>query len=500
MEDSTNETIALVDEATSEAPAVLDHNACKLLYISHILSTWNSRLFEFGAFLFLASLYPATLLPASVYALSRAAAGATVSPWIGTYIDSHDRLDVVRLSITGQRVSVILSCAVLATMIAVPSFSTTSPGYGIALTSLSILACFEKLAIVMNTIAVERDWVIVIARGDTSNLNMLNSRMRRIDLFCKLVAPLVVSLLDTYSTKVAVTLVGALSIVSWTVEYFAIARVYHAVPGLRAAKTVGTAWNSSTEPSRKGLGTFTTGIKSYFSSNAVLPSLSLSFLYLTALSFNGQLITYLLSPPVLLPAIALSILRGVAACVELSATWLAPLLTARIGPVRAGSWFINGQLLFIAIAAATLWLPSNVPLAFHLPTLIAAIILSRLGLWGFDLAAQQQIQDAVPEAGRGAFSSVEAAIQNVFEMLSFVATIIWAKPSDFKWPGAISTVAVLAAAILYAAFVRQRRGHLLHFEQGLCGTNYWKSHFGKSPASWIPLSEHVNSQDDESDG
>lgn len=73
---------------------------CRRLYISHALSTWNSRLFEFGAFLFLANLYPNTLLPASVYALARATSAALLSPWLGSYIDSADRLKAVRLSIS----------------------------------------------------------------------------------------------------------------------------------------------------------------------------------------------------------------------------------------------------------------------------------------------------------------------------------------------------------------------------------------------------------------
>lgn len=70
-----------------------------LLYTSHFLSTWNSRVFEFGAFLFLANLYPQTLLPASIYALARAASAAICSPYIGSYVDRLDRLKLVRLSI-----------------------------------------------------------------------------------------------------------------------------------------------------------------------------------------------------------------------------------------------------------------------------------------------------------------------------------------------------------------------------------------------------------------
>lgn len=76
------------------------------LYISHFLSTWNSRVFEFGAALYLASIFPGTLLPMSVYALTRGASAIVFSPAIGQYIDRGNRLQVVRLSI-GNKISLI---------------------------------------------------------------------------------------------------------------------------------------------------------------------------------------------------------------------------------------------------------------------------------------------------------------------------------------------------------------------------------------------------------
>jgi iron-regulated transporter 1 len=69
------------------------------LYISHFLSTWNSRVFEFGAVLYLASIFPGTLLPMSIYALTRGASAILFSPALGQYIDTGNRLQVVRLSI-----------------------------------------------------------------------------------------------------------------------------------------------------------------------------------------------------------------------------------------------------------------------------------------------------------------------------------------------------------------------------------------------------------------
>jgi iron-regulated transporter 1 len=49
--------------------------------------------------------------------------------------------------------------------------------------------------------------------------------MRRIDLFCKLIAPLFISFIYSYSTKVAVWTVFGLNTVWVVVEYLAIAKV-----------------------------------------------------------------------------------------------------------------------------------------------------------------------------------------------------------------------------------------------------------------------------------
>ena len=79
--------------------AMIDTRTSQRLYVSHFLSTWNSRLFEFGATLFLATIFRGTLLPLSVYALARSLSAIFLSPSVGRYIDNNNRLVVVRLSI-----------------------------------------------------------------------------------------------------------------------------------------------------------------------------------------------------------------------------------------------------------------------------------------------------------------------------------------------------------------------------------------------------------------
>jgi hypothetical protein len=69
------------------------------LYVSHTLSTANSRVFEFGSVLYIAAVFPNTLMPMSVYAMARGASAVAFSSLVGRYIDTENRLRVVRMSI-----------------------------------------------------------------------------------------------------------------------------------------------------------------------------------------------------------------------------------------------------------------------------------------------------------------------------------------------------------------------------------------------------------------
>jgi len=73
-------------------------------------------------------------------------------------------------------------------------------------------------------------------------------------------------------------------------------------------------------------------------------------------------------------------------------------------------------------------------------------------------------QQDVEADARGAFSSVEAAWQNAFELISYASTIIFFHPEQFKWPALISVIAVATASSAYTLYVRLRRGHLVHLD------------------------------------
>ncbi|KAL2011443.1 hypothetical protein VTN00DRAFT_4161 [Thermoascus crustaceus] len=452
------------------------------LYISHFLSTWSFRMFEFGAVLFLASIFSGTLLYASVYALVRSLAVAVLSSWLGSLVDRLNRLMALRLSIVWQRIPVALSCLCFILLLGSDDGSPVVP---ILFVVVALLACLEKLASVANTVAVERDWVIVVSESLDIPRQELNASMRRIDLFCKLFAPVFISFVDSISTRGAIWTVFGLN-ASWVlIEYVAIAQVYKAVPEL-ARQGDSTSTDESVSdpdmelPSRSSL--FRKCIlylksaaapwREYLSSPVFLASFALSMLYLTVLSFGTQMVTYLLY--IGFTSFEVGCVRIGAVVSELAGTWAAPLAMNRVGPVRSGLWFIDWQLGCLAAAAAAFAFldPSS---KFVAVSLIVGVALSRLGLWGFDLSVQFLVQENTDENARARFSSTEMALQNIFELLSFASTIVFPRPEQFKYPVFISYGAIVVAAISFAVYVRKERGHLLHMSKCLGGDKLWAS-------------------------
>ncbi|KAF2139465.1 uncharacterized protein K452DRAFT_275786 [Aplosporella prunicola CBS 121167] len=437
----------------------------KKLYISHFLSTWNSRVFEFGAVLYLASIFEGTLLPMSIYALARGISAILFSPTIGRYIDTSDRIQVVRLSIVLQRLVVAGSCVIFWFLAGDWQWVRTSMPFILAV--LVVLACIEKLCAILNMVSVERDWVVVIANQNDSSLRMLNAQMRRIDLFCKLAGPLFISLIDGISTEVAILINMGMNVASIAVEYYAIARVYKSVPALQEPRPSRNANELEADERRTVYNTkhfmdtarvTLRGHIAYIRHRAFLPSFAGTLLYLTVLSFGGQMVTYLISAGY--NSMHIGVARAVSVAFELSSTWITPKVMSWIGPIRTGIWFVNWQALCLAAGVAAFWTIASPLLSAS--ALVGGTILSRVGLWGFDLSTQIIIQEEVEAENRGSFSSIETSWQNVFELCSYVATIVFSKPEQFRWPVLISFLAVSTAGSLYACFVRSRRGHLFH--------------------------------------
>ncbi|KAH0603881.1 uncharacterized protein H6S33_007540 [Morchella sextelata] len=211
---STNDT---QETESHENEVVLTKRQSWSLYLSHFLSTWNARGYEFAAIIFTASAYPETLTASSIRGIITTIATLALSASVGRWCDTHpSRLQTLRITIFLQRICVVFAClgwffivgeeflgGGLFSVMPVPA-SRKGGQAGILdgnwlakaaiMAVVMILGIGERLSAVGNMIVMERDWVPRLATGTSKpSLPELNAVMRRIDLICKLLSPIFMS-------------------------------------------------------------------------------------------------------------------------------------------------------------------------------------------------------------------------------------------------------------------------------------------------------------------
>ncbi|CAD6447183.1 4ec8d017-a799-404d-8a27-b26c25b000c8 [Sclerotinia trifoliorum] len=512
------------------------------LYLSHLLSTWNGRSYEFAAIIFTANAWPDTLFAASIRGIVRTLASICFSSSVGRWVDkSPDRLKTLLTTITINRIAVI--CASILWFFVVESESSSDEGMSPGLTienmtvrnavKISMFALIlgfgilEGLSANGNMLSMERDWVVVAAapEGKGYDLTHLNSTMRRIDLCCRLLAPILISfLVSTLGIKIGVVLVGGMNAATWGVEMWCARRVWKSNTRLQMRKDIGHDEVSSNvqvrsliEKIARGVRLYREDFQNYFSSKVWIPSLSLSLLHLSALSYGATFITFLLNVGFSLDVITLA--RAVGSVFEISSTVVTPfgvrhLSKARghgqydrldrsddsdeslleeeheidesgrvaTGLERLGLWGLSWQLINLIPVTLILWTLSSIVPTNSIPTLLPRIIpstnsillplllfttlsFSRLGLWIFDLTTQQLTQTLVTPTQRSSFTGCEYSLVAFFELGNNVMAMVWSRPEQFKWVALVSLAAVGLSAVIYAGWVRSVRGHLVHWER-----------------------------------
>ena len=265
-------------------------------------------------------------------------------------------------------------------------------GAWVAFAVVTIFGSVLGLANIGTSVAVERDWVttVCLATPDDGALTLtrLNTYMRRIDLLSKLLAPLFTSLLTTVASYTfAVAFLMGFAGLTLLFELWWIEVVFNFFPvlaasdkgkpmqlaepaaaevgeadGLAAAETTlqdhpappglaSTGRPATPENSRlQAVASQRVRIRSRafkvyydwreFSRMPVfLSSLAISLLYLTTLSFDGTMLSYLKAQGYSDAFLAGQ--RGICVVTGLAGTVLMPYLEKKLGLTRAGAWSIG---------------------------------------------------------------------------------------------------------------------------------------------------------------
>lgn len=94
--------------------------------------------------------------------------------------------------------------------------------------------------------------------------------------------------------------------------------------------------------------------------------------------------------------------------------------------------------------------------------MLLGVICCRIGLWTFDLAVQQLVQEKVKEEERGVVGGVMNAMNSIMDMMHYVLVIAAPRPEHFRILTVISVGMVTLGLILYMVYLRKVRGHIFH--------------------------------------
>ena len=97
------------------------------------------------------------------------------------------------------------------------------------------------------------------------------------------------------------------------------------------------------------------------------------------------------------------------------------------------------QFILVAIAGLSFFFASR---ETSVLIVIYAVLLSRSGLWLFDLCVRQIAQESIPENSRGVVNGQWKALISFFNMSTFVCALFFPEPSDFWLLCLVSAVMV----------------------------------------------------------
>jgi iron-regulated transporter 1 len=419
------------------------------LCISHAAAAWGERSWEFGAGLLLLRL--ADLRLTAILVLTQCAVCSLLGPRIGRAVD--------RASFLGSAVSTLAvqSIGIFHAGILLWAFDSSSNVWLAA----AVIACsvVARLGSLGSTIATEKKWATALSHqhcygrlqeeetngmGDQKHSDVLarvNARLRCIDLVCNLCAPIAVGfLLESTSPALAAMSIAAFNAVAWPIEVACLVWIHR-----RYRQVLRSSNETPKDDNTVEINETPCEEWSIYYKQSIFPSaLALAVLYLSVVSFGTLMTAWLAASG--FHAGHLGLARALAALSGIVATTTTPHLVQKLGVESAGVkylWFMWACILPCTLAAFLSYKNPN-----FLWVVIASVILSRFGLWGFDLCVTQMLQERVEQIG--AINGVQVALQNAFDALAALSCVLLPDRFAFLVLGSFGSVTV--AALLHTCW------------------------------------------------
>eukprot|EP01088_Endostelium_zonatum_P008575 TRINITY_DN21721_c0_g1_i1.p1 TRINITY_DN21721_c0_g1~~TRINITY_DN21721_c0_g1_i1.p1 ORF type:complete len:536 (+),score=73.73 TRINITY_DN21721_c0_g1_i1:73-1680(+) len=459
------------------------------LILSHACTRFGDKMWAFVIPLILIDIFSKTLTPTALLGFFTTLVNVLFSTTIGYWIDRTDRLFVVFMGTVFQAISIAgLSVTLLFFFVALPSEHSESNVFfsfwsSLLFFFLILLSCINALAATVMNISVEKDWVPVCI-SNQGYLATVNSRMRQVDLVSEVVGPLLTGiLLSVLGNIPGFMTVATINFISFFPQFFLLYNVYKGNKDLAYPKCeprgdslalnaeiedplnienpssavasfdqldtarVGFFWNEWNP-----IANLIKGWREYSQQQVMFASLAFAALWVTLLSPHDPVLTSFLRSDQY-SDFWLGVFRATGAVVGILGAFAFPYVNRLYGLQLSCLAFIYIEGVFVVLAAFVFQISvmaSNEVVHVMTRTLfLTFVVLSRPGLYGFEVGQIQILQNGIPEDKRGIVNSVETSLCNLAMLLVYVLSAVIYNPHWFPALTWISASFVIIACILY---------------------------------------------------
>jgi solute carrier family 40 (iron-regulated transporter), member 1 len=415
------------------------------LYLMHFFFTFTSRMWDTGIVFLIAELTDNSLFLVALSGLLNNLCLVLFMSSVGRCLDQTNRLKASEIALVIKGVTLTTAYALCAYLSKIKESSTeensfmSHENYYL----LYLIPVFSAVAALsFNTISqsVEKDWIVVLAAGNSNWLTSTNTMMTQIDLGVNSLVPVFTGyLFFSFSKSLAASILLCTNLSAAVFLYIFMYFLYYSWPALANRGNLLLLPNHKNESSQHSVNsnhskqsaeqsteqppsTTTSWYNIYddfFQSGCAGSMIAYAFLFLTVLNFGSLMTVYLRYAGISDGTIGLC--RGLAALTGFTGAVIFPYYQGQYGMYTTSAIAILGQCLLVDTAAVSFFL---FPPSITVIILMIAVLLSRTGLWMFDLGIRQIAQETIPEYCRGKVNGQWRSLTAFFEMTSYLLACI----------------------------------------------------------------------------
>ncbi|OMP09374.1 Pectinesterase, catalytic [Corchorus olitorius] len=459
--DSLLTTLPVLSEEEQKALAATPAHPEGLyaFYASCLAGNLVEQLWNFAWPSAIALLHP-SLLPVAVMGFFTKLVIIVGGPLVGKLMDNSPRVPSHIFLNVVQAAAQLLSAAMIIHAHTVSPASASSvllrPWFAV----LVLAGAVERLSGVALGVAMERDWVVLLAGINRPiALAQANAVLNRIDLLCEIAgASLFGILLSKYDPVTCLKFAAGLMMWSLPVMISLTWLTNKLSTGVldRAKCSQIGCFDDGPLPDaanfvNTGLEAIKLGWREYIQQPVLPASLAYVLLYFNVVLTPGSLMTAFLTQRGLNPSV-IGGFSGLCAFMGVAATFLSATLVRRFGILKAGAvgLICQASLLIAAVAVYNSGsLTQKSPLLFFL----SLIVLSRLGHMSYDLIGAQILQTGIPSSKANLIGTTEISVASLAESLMLGVVIIANDVSHFGFLAMLSLLSVVGAAWMFCRWL-----------------------------------------------